>query len=143
MVMVILCLLLTSDGNYFVTKPLCLWLAFILLYQTPCMHNLILFSFAEEIHDWRGLLITLFIGAVAGFLAQVITPGRGYGTIVTIIIGIVGGWIGKILFKNYLSFTSIPLINTIICATAGAFILALVVNLIIGSDDGDRTSYRA
>ncbi|MCF8448988.1 MAG: hypothetical protein K9G49_03860 [Taibaiella sp.] len=107
------------------------------------MQLLVLFSFAEELHDWKGLLITLFIGAVAGFLAQVLTPGRGYGTIATIIIGIIGGWLGKILFKNYLSFTNNPLINTIICATAGAFILALVLNLLIGGDDGDKTGYRA
>ncbi len=107
------------------------------------MHLLLLFSLTEELHDWKGLLITLFIGAVAGFLAQVLTPGRGYGTVATIIIGIIGGWLGKILFKNYLSFTNNPLINTIICATAGAFILALVLNLIIGGDDGDKTGYRA
>jgi len=107
------------------------------------MHYLLLFSIADELHDWRGLLITLFIGAVAGFLAQVLTPGRGYGTVATIIIGIIGGWIGKVVFKNYLSFTGNALINTIICATAGAFILALVLNLLIGGDDGDKTGYRA
>ena len=107
------------------------------------MNQLILFSFAEEIHDWKPLLITLFIGAVAGLLAQILTPGRGYGMIITIIIGIAGGWLGKVLFKNYLSFTSNPLINTIICATAGAFILAILVNLVVGTDEGDRTSWRA
>lgn len=107
------------------------------------MQHLLLFSLAAELRDWQGLLITLFIGAVAGFLAQVLTPGRGYGTIATIIIGIIGGWLGKILFKSFLSFTSNPLINTIICATAGAFILALLLNLIVGGDDGDRTGYRA
>lgn len=109
------------------------------------MHTamLLLFSLQQELHDWRGLLITLFIGAVAGFLAQVLTPGKGYGTIFTIIIGIIGGWLGKILFHNYLSFTNSALINIIICATAGAFILSLVLNLIIGGTDGDRTNYRA
>ncbi len=104
---------------------------------------ILLFSFANELHDWKGLLITIFIGAVAGFLAQVLTPGRGYGTIFTIIIGIIGGWLGKILFKDYLSFTDNALINTIICATAGAFILSLILNLIIGNDEGDRTGWRA
>jgi len=107
------------------------------------MQHLLLFSFADEFHDPKSLLITLFIGAVAGLLAQLLTPGRGYGMIITIILGIAGGWLGKILFKNYLSFTNNPLINTIICATAGAFILTLIVNLIVGNDEGDRTSYRA
>lgn len=107
------------------------------------MHQLLLFSFAEEIHDWKSLLITLFIGAVAGLLAQLLTPGRGFGMIITILLGIAGGWLGKILFKNFLSFTSNPLINTIICATAGAFILAIIVNLVVGNDESDRTSWRA
>lgn len=108
------------------------------------MHQLLLlFSFAEELHDWRALLITLFIGAVAGFLAQVLTPGRGFGMIITIILGIAGGWLGKILFRNLLNFTSNPLVNTIICATAGAFILTILVNLVVGSENGDRTSWRA
>jgi uncharacterized membrane protein YeaQ/YmgE (transglycosylase-associated protein family) len=107
------------------------------------MQHLFLFSLANELKDWQGLLITLFIGAVAGFLAQVLTPGRGYGTVATIIIGIIGGWLGKILFRSFLSLTNNALINTIICATAGAFILALVLNLIVGGDDGDKTDYRA
>jgi uncharacterized membrane protein YeaQ/YmgE (transglycosylase-associated protein family) len=107
------------------------------------MHPLLLISLANELHDWRGLIITIVIGGLAGFLAQLLTPGRGYGTIATIILGIVGGWVGKLLFKNYLSFTDSPLINTIICATVGAFILALILNLIIGDNNGDRTGYRA
>ncbi len=107
------------------------------------MYLLLLFSLQQELHDWRGLLITLFIGAIAGFLAQVLVPGRGYGTIFTIILGIIGGWLGKILFKGLLSFTNNPLINIIICATAGAFILSLVINLLIGTNDGDRSDYRA
>lgn len=107
------------------------------------MHHLLLFSLASELHDWRGLIIIVVIGGLAGFLAQLLTPGRGYGTIATIILGIVGGWVGKLLFKDYLSFTDYPLVNTIICATVGAFILALILNLIIGGDNGDRTGYRA
>jgi len=106
------------------------------------MHTL-LFSLAHELQDFNGLLITILIGGLAGFLAQVLTPGRGYGTLATIVLGIVGGWLGKILFKNLLSFTSSPLINTIICATAGALILTLLVNIVSGNDKGDRTGYRA
>ena len=107
------------------------------------MSLLFLFSITEELHDWQGIIATILIGGVAGFLAQLLTPGRGYGAIATVLIGIVGGWLGKILFKSMFAFTSMPLVNTIICATVGAFILALVINLLVGGDDGDRTSYRA
>ncbi len=111
--------------------------------KTNNMSYLLLFSITNELHDWQGLIATILIGGIAGFLAQLLTPGRGFGANATVLIGIVGGWLGKILFKDLLAFTSSPLINTIICATVGAFILALVINLIVGGDDGDRTSYRA
>lgn len=115
---------------------------FILSKKSNFMTPHILFSLSGAIHDWKGTLITIFIGAVAGLLAQLLTPGRGYGMLITIILGIVGGWLGNILFKNYLSFTANPLINQIICATAGAFILAILVNLLIGNDKKDKTGYR-
>ena len=75
----------------------------------------------------------LFIGAVAGFIAQMITPGRGFGMVTTVIIGIAGGWLGGMIFKNYLNFTGNPLVNQIICATAGSLILCIAINVIFGS----------
>ena len=112
------------------------------------MHPLMLFSFDGFIHENNALLITLFIGAVAGLIAQLITPGRGFNLIVTIIIGIAGGWLGGMLFKNYLNFTDSPLINAIICATAGALILCVAINLIFGARrkgdfDRDRSDYES
>ena len=109
------------------------------------MHNLLLLSIDGFIHNNRGLLITIFIGAVAGLIAQFLTPGKGFGMITTVIIGIVGGWLGSLLFKNYLSFTDSALVNAIICATAGAIILCLLINLVVGTKGkrADRTNYRA
>ena len=112
------------------------------------MHPLMLFSFDGFFQDNRSLLVTLFIGAVAGLIAQLITPGRGFGLIVTIIIGVAGGWLGSMLFKTYLNFTDSPLINAIICATAGALILCIAINLIFGikrkdDRDIDRSDYEA
>ena len=107
------------------------------------MHNLLLFSLQGFIDAHWDLLVTLFIGAVAGFLGQFITPGRGFGLIVTIVIGIAGGWLGSMLFKNYLSFTDSPLVNRIICATAGALILCIAINLILGKKKGDRDRDRS
>lgn len=101
------------------------------------MRYLMLFSFEGFVHDNRALLTTLFIGAVAGLIAQLITPGRGFNLLITILIGIAGGWLGSMLFKNYLSFTDNALINQIICATAGALILCIAINLIFGTRRGD------
>ena len=106
------------------------------------MTPLVLHIFAEALHDWKATLVAIIIGAIAGFLAQLLTPGRGYGTIATILLGIVGGWLGNALFHKYLSFFSNPLLNQIVCATAGAFILALLINLLIGNDKGDKTGWK-
>ncbi len=111
------------------------------------MKQHLLLSVESFIHDNKSLLLTLFIGAVAGLIAQMLTPGRGFRLLGTIIIGILGGWLGSMLFRNYLSFTSSPLINAIICATAGALILCILINLILGKRkddiDRDRSDYES
>ena len=110
------------------------------------MHYLMLFSLEGFIHDNQGLLTTLFIGAVAGLIAQFITPGRGFNLLITILIGIAGGWLGGLIFKNYLSFSKSAIINQIICATAGALILCIAINLIFGPSkvtDVDRSDYES
>ena len=112
------------------------------------MQQPLFLSINSFIHDNHALLITLFVGAVAGFIAQIITPGRGFNLVVTILIGIAGGWLGGILFKNYLNFTDNPLVNAIICATAGSLILCIAINLIFGARrkddfDRDRSDYEA
>lgn len=90
-----------------------------------------------------GLLLSLVIGLAAGLLAQLLTPGRGFGIITSILLGIAGGWIGNKLFKGLLSFTDSPIVNQIVCAAAGAIILVVIINLIAGRDKNDKTRYRA
>ena len=98
------------------------------------MKTLFLVSIADQIqaqmHDWKGLLVMIFIGGVAGLLAEFLVGSKGFGMLVTIIIGIIGGWIGTVLFGDYLNFFPNPLINTIIKATAGAMVLVIVLSLI-------------
>ena len=48
--------------------------------------------------DGMGLLWTLIIGALAGFLAGQLVKGRGFGLLVDIIVGIVGAFIGGWVF---------------------------------------------
>ncbi len=74
--------------------------------------------------------VTIFIGAVAGLLAQLIVPGRGFNCIVSILLGVAGGWLGGKLFKNTLNVTSYPMVNAILCATAGAIILYAIISVI-------------
>ena len=44
--------------------------------------------------DITAVLIFLAIGAVAGWLAGLVTQGAGFGLLVTIVVGIVGAAIG-------------------------------------------------
>ncbi len=110
------------------------------------MRHLILFSFQSFFYDHKTLITVLFIGAISGLIAQLITPGRGFGLLATIAIGLAGGWLGHKLFKNYLSFSDSPLVNAIICSTAGALILCILINLIFGSkrkNEHDRSGYES
>ena len=91
----------------------------------------------------RDLLITLVIGLIAGLLAQVITPGRGYGILVSIILGIIGGWLGDRYFHFVDRISDMPLLNQILRATLGAIILVVILNLIFGRDRTDKTRWKS
>ena len=115
------------------------------------MGTLFLSSFAEQVqgqiqyftHDWKALAILIFIGGLAGILAEFIVGSKGFPMIITIILGIIGSWLGNLLFKSYLSFTSNELINLIICATAGSMILVFILSAIFRLKERDRSNYEA
>ena len=82
--------------------------------------------------DIVGLLITLLIGAVAGWLAGVIVEGSGLGFFWNILIGIAGAFIAGWLFPRLGLRLTIAggVIGAIVTAALGAIILLVVVNLI-------------
>ncbi len=96
------------------------------------MTHLFLYELPAFIVNNEGLLITLLIGAIAGYLAEYLVPGPGYGFLVTIAIGMAGGWLGSIAFKNFINISSdIPHINEIISSTLGAMIVVIVLNVLL------------
>ncbi len=64
----------------------------------------------------------LFIGAVIGWLAGLITRGRGFGLIGDIVIGIVGAMLGGCIARAMGLYTS---------SSAGAFLVALAGAVIL------------
>lgn len=78
------------------------------------------------------LLITLIIGAIAGWLAGLIVKGHGEGLLMNIVIGILGaviaGWLFPMLGLGMSA--SAPILGTIIFATLGAVILLVVLRLV-------------
>lgn len=78
------------------------------------------------------LLITLIIGAIAGWLAGLIVKGHGQGLLMNIVVGIVGAVIAAWLFPvlGIGMSASAPIVGTIIFATIGAVILLVIISLI-------------
>ncbi len=106
-------------------------------------HNLLL-SISSQLHNWKGLLFVLLIGAVVGTLTGLIMRGKSMGLLASIIIGIAGGWICNTFFGNFFSLTKSHLVNMIIGATAGAIVLTLLINLIFGGKkERDMTGWKA
>ena len=78
----------------------------------------------------QSLLIILFIGLVAGWLAGQIVQGTGFGLIADIAIGIVGAFIGSWLLPHLGIHLGSGIVPAIIGATVGALVLLIVLRLV-------------
>jgi uncharacterized membrane protein YeaQ/YmgE (transglycosylase-associated protein family) len=78
----------------------------------------------------ESLIVILFVGLVAGWLAGKIVRGTGFGIIGDIIVGIAGAFIASWLFPKLGFHLSSGLVGEIIYSAIGAIILLLVVRLI-------------
>ena len=73
-----------------------------------------------------GLIWSLIIGGIAGWLAGTIMKGEGYGVLMNILLGIVGGLVGGLVF-GLLGLQPTNLIGQLISATVGAVLLIVLV----------------
>lgn len=82
-----------------------------------------------------GILYTLIIGAVCGYIADVLMRDNGFGLIVNIIIGIVGSFVGSWLFGqlNVNINTGYPILNDIIIGASGAIVILFLVGVLRGT----------
>jgi len=80
--------------------------------------------------DLGGLLITLIIGAIAGWLAGVIVRGGGFGLLLNIVLGIVGAFVAGWLFPRLGITLGAGFLGAVVHATIGAVIILLIVVLI-------------
>ena len=80
----------------------------------------------------ESIIVILFVGLVAGWLAGKIVRGAGFGIIGDIVIGIVGAFIASWLFPRLGIHLGVGLISKIIYSAIGAIILLLVVRLVRG-----------
>lgn len=84
--------------------------------------------------DIIAILVTLAIGAIAGWLAGVLVVGSGFGLLGNILVGIAGAFIAALLFPRLgLGLTlGGGLVGAIVTSALGAVVLLLIVNLLRG-----------
>ena len=80
----------------------------------------------------ESLLVVLFVGLIAGWLAGQLMRGYGFGLIGDILIGIVGALIGDWLLPRLGVHLGVGLVAAIVNATIGAVVLLLIIRLFRG-----------
>ena len=81
--------------------------------------------------EGQAILITLILGAIAGWLGGQLYQGSGLGLLGNIIVGIIGGFVGYWLFGKLGITLGGGWLGYILTAGIGACILLFVINLII------------
>src|ERR1700750_1917780 len=84
----------------------------------------------------ESLLVILFVGLVAGWLAGQIVQGTGFGFVGDLIIGILGAFIGRWLLPPLGIHLRSGLVSAIVNAPIGAVLLLLIVRLVRGGGFG-------
>ena len=80
----------------------------------------------------ESILVILFVGIVAGWLAGKVVRGAGFGLLGDLVIGIVGAFIATLLFPRLGIHLGSGILSEIIFSALGAIILLLIVGLIRG-----------
>jgi uncharacterized membrane protein YeaQ/YmgE (transglycosylase-associated protein family) len=80
----------------------------------------------------EGLLVILFVGLIAGWLAGKVVRGTGFGIIGDIVVGIGGALVASFLFPKLGIRLGTGLVSEIVYSAIGAVILLVVVRLLRG-----------
>ena len=77
-----------------------------------------------------GIIASLIIGAIAGWLAGLIVRGAGFGLIGNIVVGIIGALVAGWLLPQLGIVLAAGTLGSILDATVGAVIVLVVLSLI-------------
>lgn len=75
------------------------------------------------------ILWIILIGAIAGYIADVLMRDNGFGLIVNIILGIAGSFVGKWVFNYFGWSIGSGFISEVIKAAAGAVLILFILGL--------------
>ena len=78
----------------------------------------------------ESLIVILFVGLLAGWLAGKIVRGTGFGIIGDILVGIAGALVASLLFPKLGIHLGTGLVSEIIYSAIGAVLLLLIVRLV-------------
>lgn len=76
------------------------------------------------------IIITLLVGAAAGWLGSTIYKGSGLGILGNIVVGIIGSALGSWILGELNIHLGAGLISIIITGTIGAIVILFLFNLI-------------
>ena len=80
----------------------------------------------------EGIIVTLILGAIAGWLGGQIYKGSGLGLLGNIIVGIIGGFVGYWGLGMLGVSLGSGYVGYILTAAIGAIALLFIINLISG-----------
>ena len=78
----------------------------------------------------ESIIVIVFVGLMAGWLAGKIVRGTGFGVIGDILVGIAGALISSLLFPRLGIHLGTGIVSEIIYSAIGAIILLLIVRLV-------------
>jgi uncharacterized membrane protein YeaQ/YmgE (transglycosylase-associated protein family) len=89
--------------------------------------HLIFFTVPRTVIGW------IIVGLIAGWLAGIVSRGRGFGCIANVILGLVGAVLGGWIFIKLGIFGG-GLLYSIAAATLGAVVLVSIARLFAGGE---------
>jgi uncharacterized membrane protein YeaQ/YmgE (transglycosylase-associated protein family) len=80
----------------------------------------------------ESILVILFVGIVAGWLAGKVVRGTGFGLIGDLVVGVAGAFVATWLFPRFGIQLGTGMVSEIIYSALGAIILLVIVRLVRG-----------
>lgn len=72
----------------------------------------------------------LVIGGVAGWLAGLVTKGRGFGVLGNVVVGVIGAILGGFLFRTVGLSAAPNSLGELVMAFVGAVVLVFLLGLV-------------
>jgi uncharacterized membrane protein YeaQ/YmgE (transglycosylase-associated protein family) len=80
-----------------------------------------------------GIIAWIVIGLLAGWLAGVVMPGRGYGLVGDLIVGLIGALIGGFIVGLLAPGSSFGFWGSLLIALIGACVLVAILHAVTGN----------